>query len=178
MGATTTSRVLLTLVLGGTRSGKSRIAEGLAADLAGAPGRLTYIATAAVDPADADHTARITAHRVRRPASWTTVECPDPARLAAALADTPGPVLLDSLGTWVAGHPDLVIDGAELASALRARTDPTVVVSEEVGWSLHASTALGRRFVDAVGTVNQDVAAVADRVLLVVAGRVLELPPC
>lgn len=174
----TTTRAPLVLVLGGTRSGKSRIAEDLARDLGERHGRLTYVATAALDPADADHAARIAAHRDRRPASWTTVECPDPARLGGVLAGTDGPVLLDSLGTWVAGHPDLVVDGPALAEALRARTDPTVVVSEEVGWSLHAPTAVGRRFVDAVGALNQDVAAVADRVLLVVAGRVLELPPC
>lgn len=168
----------LVLVLGGTRSGKSRIAEDLVRGLAGPDGGTTYVATAALDPADVDHAARIATHRDRRPAAWTTIECPDPARLAALLADTGGPILLDSLGTWVAGHPDLAPDGGALAAALRTRTDPTVVVSEEVGWSLHAPTAVGRRFVDAVGTVNQDVAAVADRVLLVVAGRILELPPC
>ncbi|WP_421121908.1 bifunctional adenosylcobinamide kinase/adenosylcobinamide-phosphate guanylyltransferase [Aquihabitans daechungensis] len=162
-------------MLGGTRSGKSRVAEALAGDLVGT---VTYVATATVDPADADHTARIEAHRVRRPEAWTTVECPDPLLLPAVLADLPGPVLLDSLGTWVAGHPDLVIDAPGLAAALRARPHPTVVVSEEVGWSLHAPTEVGRRFVDAVGLLNQEVAAVADRVLLVVAGRILELPPC
>ena len=173
-----TIRAPLTLVLGGTRSGKSKVAEDLARDLAEAAGRLTYVATASVDPADGDHVARITAHRDRRPSSWATAECPDPHQLATVLAETDGPVLLDSLGTWVAGHPDLLVDGPALAAALRAREHPTVVVSEEVGWSLHAPTAVGRRFVDAVGALNQDVAAVADRVLLVVAGRVLELPPC
>lgn len=174
----TTTRAPLVLVLGGTRSGKSRRAERLAAELADEHGGLTYVATAAVDPSDADHAARIAAHRDRRPASWATVECADPARLVDELAAIDGPVLLDSLGTWVAGHADLAVDGPALAAALRARPHPTVVVSEEVGWSLHAPTPVGRRFVDAVGALNQDVAAVADRVLLVVAGRVLELPPC
>src|SRR5690349_17187756 len=110
----TTTRAPLVLVLGGTRSGKSRTAERLAADLAAPGGRLTYVATAALDPADADHSARIAAHRDRRPATWTTVECPDPAGLAGVLASTGGPVLLDSLGTWVAGHPDLTVDGPAL----------------------------------------------------------------
>jgi len=163
----------LTLVLGGTRSGKSAVAERLAARSGGA---VTYVATARVDPADADHVARIEGHRARRPAHWTAVEAPDPAGLADLLADLAGPVLLDSLGTWVAGHADLVVDPRPLADALRSRPWPTIVVSEEVGWSLHAPTAVGRRFVDAVGETNQAVAAVADTVLLVVAGRVLELP--
>lgn len=174
----TTTRAPLTLVVGGIRSGKSRAAEQLAADLAHGPVPLTYVATARLDPDDADHAARIHAHQDRRPGTWRTAECPDPAELAVLLAAIDGPVLLDSLGSWVAGHPDLQIDAAPLVSALRGRTHPTVVVSEEVGWSLHAPTEVGRRFVDAVGTLNQEVAAVADRVLLVVAGRVLELPPC
>ncbi|MEO6627989.1 MAG: bifunctional adenosylcobinamide kinase/adenosylcobinamide-phosphate guanylyltransferase [Aquihabitans sp.] len=163
----------LTLVLGGTRSGKSRVAE----DLAGRDGLpVTYLATAMVQPDDADHQERIATHRERRPSTWTTVECADPSHLAELTRTIAGPILIDSLGSWVAGHTDLVVDGPALASALRARQHPTIVVAEEVGWSLHAPTVIGRRFVDALGTLNQEVAAVADRVLLVVAGRVLELP--
>ncbi|MGN6693707.1 MAG: bifunctional adenosylcobinamide kinase/adenosylcobinamide-phosphate guanylyltransferase [Aquihabitans sp.] len=165
----------LTLVLGGTRSGKSRIAEDLAVRL-GAP--VTYLATAAVQPGDADHRARIAVHRDRRPATWTTVECPEPTELPALLTQAAAPVLLDSLGSWIAAHRDLDADGEALAAALRARRSPTIVVAEAVGWSLHAPTPVGRRLVDAVGTLNQQVAAVADRVLLVVAGRAIELPPC
>lgn len=164
----------LILVLGGTRSGKSAVAESLARQLGD---ELTYVATAIVRPDDADHQARIAAHRDRRPASWTTIECTDPAALPALLGSIEAPVLLDSLGTWVANHRDLRVDGAALADALRSRRFGTVVVSEEVGWSLHAPTAIGRSFVDAMGTLNQQIAAVADRALLVVAGRVLELPP-
>ena len=164
----------LTLVLGGTRSGKSAVAERLAEALGS---DVTYVATAVLDAGDADHVARIDAHRARRPATWSTVECLHPADLPTVLAQIDGPVLLDSVGTWVAGHADLVVDPAPLVAALEARTAPTVVVAEEVGWSLHAPTAIGRRFVDAVGLTNQAIASVADRVLLVIAGRVLELPP-
>lgn len=164
----------LTLILGGTRSGKSRIAEQLAAQ---AGPEIAYIATAMVQRDDAEHQARIAIHRERRPSTWETIECPTPGLLLELLSGLNGPVLLDSLGSWVASHPDLVVDAPTLTSALRFRTAPTIVVSEEVGWSLHASTPVGRRFVDEVGSLNQAVAAVADRVLLVVAGRVLELPP-
>jgi adenosyl cobinamide kinase/adenosyl cobinamide phosphate guanylyltransferase len=168
-----TPNPLVTLVLGGTRSGKSRVAEGL---VASAP-HVTYVATAAIDPADTDHAARIARHRERRPEGWVTVECPDAGLLAAVLAALDGWVLVDSLGRWVAAHDDgAEVDPTPLVEVLAGRTQPTVVVSEEVGLSLHAPTAVGRRFVDALGETNQAVAAVAGRVLLVVAGRALELP--
>jgi adenosylcobinamide kinase/adenosylcobinamide-phosphate guanylyltransferase len=85
-------------------------------------------------------------------------------------------VLVDSLGTWVAGHPDLAADIDGLIAVLTARGAATVVVSEEVGLSIHPGSDVGRRFVDAVGEANRRVADVATTVLLVVAGRVLALP--
>jgi adenosyl cobinamide kinase/adenosyl cobinamide phosphate guanylyltransferase len=120
---------------------------------------------------------RIAVHRRRRPPSWTTVEAG--IALVSALDVADGPVLVDSLGTWVAAHPDLAPDAAGLGDALRARArrgaGPTVLVSEEVGLGVHAPTEVGRRFADALGALNRTVADAADRVLLVVAGRVLPL---
>ena len=168
---------MIVLVLGGTRSGKSAVAESMAARLAGVGGDVTYVATARLDPSDADHAARVEAHRSRRPGGWTTVECSEPATLPGLLRGTPGVVLLDSLGTWVAGHHDLGADPGPLVDALRARAGTTVVVSEEVGLAPHAPTEVGRRFTDALGEVNRAVSAVADHALLVVAGRAIELPP-
>ena len=167
---------MIILVLGGTRSGKSVVAESMAARLAGPDGAVTYVATAQLDPTDADHAARIDAHRSRRPASWTTVECDRPADLPDLLRATDGVVLLDSLGTWVTGHPDLDPDAGPLVDALRARRGTNIVVSEEVGLAPHAPTELGRRFADALGQANQAVSAVADHALLVVAGRAITLP--
>jgi len=162
---------MITLVLGGTRSGKSEVAEGLAA---GSGGPVTYVATArAMDEADADMAARIAAHRARRPAAWTTVEAGED--LADVLRGLAGPVLVDSLGTWVAGHHDLDPAIAPLCTALREREGDTVVVSEEVGLGVHAPSEAGRRFADVLGMLNRAVAGIADRVLLVVAGRVLPL---
>lgn len=167
---------MIVLVLGGTRSGKSVVAESMAARLAGTDGDVTYVATAWLDPTDADHAARIEAHRARRPHRWSTVECGDPAELPGVLRAAADVVLLDSLGTWVTGHPDLRPDIGALVAALRDRSATTIVVSEEVGLAPHAPSELGRRFADALGAANQAVSAVADHALLVVAGRAVVLP--
>ncbi len=160
----------LTLVLGGARSGKSEWAERLASAL---PPPVTYVATAT--SSDPDFGARIRAHRRRRPAAWTTAEAG--ADLVGVLARLDGSVLVDSLGTWVAGRPDFAVDTPELCGLLQTRkaTASTVVVSEEVGLGVHPYTAAGGRFRDALGLLNQAVADIADDVLLVVAGRALRL---
>jgi adenosyl cobinamide kinase/adenosyl cobinamide phosphate guanylyltransferase len=158
----------ITLVLGGTRSGKSELAESRGA---GVGGRVTYVATGS--PSDADMAARIAAHRARRPTSWTTLEAG--ADLPNTLAAVDGTAVVDSLGTWVAAHPDLAPDAAGLCRALGGRAADTIVVSEEVGLGVHATTAAGRRFADALGELNRAIAELADEVLLVVAGRVLPL---
>ena len=164
----------LTLVLGGTRSGKSMVAERLVAELASMDGgTVTYVATASV--ADEEMERRVAAHRARRPTSWSTVELASSSELPAVLAHLDGSVLVDSLGTWVASAPELEVDGPALVHALQVRSGSTVVVSEEVGLAVHPATAVGRAFVDALGHLNQTVAATAERVLLVVAGRTLEL---
>lgn len=164
---------MLTLVLGGARSGKSAVAERLAA---AAPPPVTYVATARVE-GDDDLARRVAAHRARRPPSWRTLE---PAAwagdgLPALVRSLPGTVLVDALGSWVAGAPGFAVDAECLCEALRSRSGDTVVVSEEVGLGVHPATEAGRQFRDALGALNQAVAAVADRVLLVVAGRVLTL---
>lgn len=165
------SRPSVTLVLGGTRSGKSAVAERLAvqasADL------VTYVAPAPVH--DDEMAERVALHRARRPAEWDTVELQQPHELPSILRRIDGAVLLDSLGTWVASAPGMDVDAGALTAALRARPGPTVVVSEEVGLAVHPPTAAGRAFADALGSLNQAVAGIADRALLVVAGRVLEL---
>lgn len=163
---------MITLVLGGARSGKSEVAERWAASL---PEPVTYVATAVLGDDDADFAARVAVHRARRPASWQTIEAG--AGLVRTLSATDGTVLLESLGTWVAAAPDFAVDADALCAVLRSRSGDTVIVSEEVGLGVHPSSEAGRQFRDALGLVNQAVAGVADRAVLVVAGRVLELGP-
>lgn len=162
------------LVLGGARSGKSAEAERLVSRWADGA-TVTYVATARLDGDDPALADRVAAHRARRPSHWTTVDAGDD--LVAVLLATAGAVLLDSLGPWVAAAHPAAPDPAPLVAALATRPGDTVVVSDEVGLAVHPTTEAGRWFVDALGTVNQAVAAIAADVRLVVAGRVLSLPP-
>ena len=181
----------LTLVLGGARSGKSDLAERLVLGYAG-DGAAHYVATAVVDPADTDFAARVAGHRARRGERFRTVEAGDD--LAACVRALPAePALVDTLGTWLAspavtpcwagglhrtdGDGTAGLDGPldDLVAALTARTAPTVVVSDETGLGVHPEHDAGRHWRDALGIVNQRVAAVAGDVWLVVAGRVLPL---
>jgi adenosyl cobinamide kinase/adenosyl cobinamide phosphate guanylyltransferase len=165
---------MITLVLGGARSGKSALAERLVAQRALAFAQpVTYIATGIAH--DSDMAARIDAHRDRRPSSWRTIEVGEQLSLPAALLTAEGTVLLDALGTWMAAHHGFCVDSSALLNALRSRRGDTIVVSDEVGLGVHPSTEVGRSFRDALGDLNQAVASISDEVLLVVAGRVLPL---
>ncbi|BCB84030.1 bifunctional adenosylcobinamide kinase/adenosylcobinamide-phosphate guanylyltransferase [Phytohabitans suffuscus] len=158
------------LVLGGIRSGKSEFAESLVSK---AP-VVRYVATGTSNGDDPEWTARIEAHRERRPGSWVTEEVgPDPALLVELIAAA-GPsetLLVDDLGGWVtgrlpeAGRPDA------LADAVRGCRARLVVVSPEVGLSLVPTTKAGRAFADALGRANRAVAEASDAVALVVAGQ-------
>ena len=167
-----------TLVLGGARSGKSALAERL---LTAAPPPWTYIATATVHDGDDDMQARIDAHRARRGDAWRTLHAgPD---LAAALHQAgDAPVLIDCLTLWlttlILGEHDVALHTAQLLDAL-PRPAATVLVTSEVGLGIVPENALARRFRDAAGTLHQQLAARADRVLLVAAGLPLTLkePP-
>jgi adenosyl cobinamide kinase/adenosyl cobinamide phosphate guanylyltransferase len=164
---------LLTLVLGGVRSGKSRYAEGLL--VRHAPPWI-YVATA--HAFDEEMRVRIAAHRVRRNEGWRTVEAP--VDLAGAIAGEPErPVLVDCLTLWltnlVLGGHDIEAAIASLEVALGGRLAPTVLVSNEVGLGIVPETPLGRSFRDQAGVLNQRVAARADRVVFMIAGLPMTL---
>lgn len=172
-----TARPRCALVMGGARSGKSEIAERLIAAWAD-HSPITYVATAlleANDPALAERVARHEARRLASPAIWTVVDAG--ADLAVTLAACTGPVLLDSLGPWVATYAEstAAFDDAlsAVVEAIARRHGDTVVVSDEVGMSIHAPSEIGRWFVDAVGTANAAIARVTDPVWLCVAGRIV-----
>jgi adenosylcobinamide kinase / adenosylcobinamide-phosphate guanylyltransferase len=165
----------VSLVLGGARSGKSDYAEGL---VEGAAVGGTYCATA--EAGDAEMVRRIAAHRARRGPFWRTVEetlALAPVIAAEALPERP--LLIDCLTLWLSNlmlADRSVEDEAEaLCAALRLAAGPVVLVANEVGMGLVPETPLGRRFRDAAGRLNQQVAALADRVVFVAAGLPLIL---
>jgi adenosylcobinamide kinase/adenosylcobinamide-phosphate guanylyltransferase len=161
---------MITLVLGGARSGKSEYAESVAAAI-GRP--VTFVATGvATDP---DMAARIDRHRRRRPSGWTTVEAS--ADLPGVLGGLDGTVLVDSLGTWVARAPGFAVDAGALCTALAERRGRTIVVSEETGLGVHPATEAGRNFRDVLGELNCAVSRIAAEAVLVVAGRPVVLGP-
>ncbi len=167
------------LVLGGSRSGKSRFAE----SVLGAAKEVEYVATATRRAADAEWAERIRQHQQRRPRSWRTVET---TAVAEHLAQ-PGPaVLVDSVTSWLAAAMDECGYWEEelsdvAAKGLAARIDrlceawlvtsrAAVLVSDEVGSGVVPPTVAGRRFRDQLGLVNQRLAAASDEVHLVTAG--------
>ena len=175
----------VTLVLGGVRSGKSRYAQAEAARF----DRVTFIATAR--PSDAEMRRKIAAHRRDRPACWKTVESPtDLDRVIGREGRACDLLLIDCLTTYCGGlvsrprskstqsrapaqrqHIEAVVE------AIRSTPAGVIVVSNEVGSGVVPSFKSGRAFRDLLGEMNQRVACVADRVVLLVAGLPVVLKP-
>jgi adenosyl cobinamide kinase/adenosyl cobinamide phosphate guanylyltransferase len=164
---------VLTLVLGGARSGKSRYAESLIAVL---PPPWAYVATA--EAGDHEMAVRIRAHRSRRGPSWRTIEAPRDLTAAFAACERM-PVLVDCLTLWLSNlmlaDADVNAEVGRLEEALAATVAPVVLVANEVGSGIVPDHALGRKFRDLQGLLNQRIAARADRVVLMVAGLPLAL---
>jgi len=185
---------MIVLITGPVRSGKSARAAHVAHEL-GQP--VTYVATARIDSADAEMVDRVARHRAVR-GDMPVVELwqpgvPDlPAVIVAAPAQTT--LLVDSLGTWIAGHlldlervvgydPLGALDTLEritapLTGCLQAMQPNLVIVAEEAGWGIVPPSALARIFRDHLGRLVQHIALRADRVELVVAGYAIDLKRC
>ena len=164
----------LTLVLGGTRSGKSAYAESLF-EGAATP---AYLATGTAG--DGEMSERIARHKERRGERWKTIE--EPIGLAAALlreSRPEQPILVDCLTLWLGNLMGSDRDVGQLFDALISilprLKGPVVMVSNEVGWGIVPDNALARRFRDHAGELHQRVAAVADSVVLVTAGLPITL---
>ncbi len=167
----------LTLLLGGVRSGKSRLAVRMA-DAWG--GRVAVIATG--EPRDEEMAERIRRHRAERPPAWAVVE--EPVDLEGALTRIPDGalVLVDCLTLWVSNLMERSLSDSEIeeragkATSLAAtRESPSIAVTNEVGSGIVPADDLARRFADVLGRVNAIWAQEAERVLLVAAGRVVPL---
>ena len=159
-------------IVGGARSGKSRFAiERFSPD-----DRAVFVATA--EARDEEMAKRIARHRAERPSRWSTLE--EPIELVSRLRDLDegyDVVIVDCLTLWVSNlllrgeRDDAILERADaLAGLIRNRRSSITVVSNEVGEGVHPETAAGLRFRDALGRVNQQVAAACETVVLMVAG--------
>jgi adenosylcobinamide kinase / adenosylcobinamide-phosphate guanylyltransferase len=172
-----------TLVLGGIKSGKSRWAEAAITESLGPVEPVRYLATGSVTDSDPAWLRRIALHRDRRPQHWSTVESYD---IATQLRQPPAaPTLVDDVCGWLTaaldrrgwedGSVSAEID--EMLAAVASFSPPLVLVSHEVGLTIVSATASGRRFTDELGALNQRLAALCDRVVLMVAGQPLQIKP-
>ena len=163
----------LTLVLGGARSGKSSHAERLIVQT-----RPPWVYIATAEAGDGEMRERIAHHRARRGDDWQTQEVP--FELAGAIAKLQGEAaLIDCLTLWLSNvllaERDVEAESERLIAALKAAPIPIVAVSNEVGLGIVPDTQLGRVFRDGQGRLNQQIAAIADRVILMTAGLPLVL---
>ena len=168
----------ISLVLGGVRSGKSRYALQLAV----AAERVTFLATAERRE-DEEMQRKIERHQAERPSHWITIE--EPLHLAAVIGSVKDCdlFLIDCLTLFAGKLLDAYGDDTaaitrnvdQLCTALASSPFSIVLVSNEVGSGVVPAFEAGRRYRDLLGEINQRVAAIADRVVLMVAGLPLAL---
>ena len=169
---------MLTVLLGGARSGKSALAVEMAI---GGNGAVTYLATSPMIAGDDDLSQRIARHRAERPSKWVTIE--EELDLADAIARVSTPVIIvDCLTTWAGNMlhhgrgEQAMLDASDVAiAAVSDRGLVAIVVSNEVGMGIVPVNELARVYRDALGRVNQRWVAASDHALLMVAGRALPL---
>jgi adenosylcobinamide kinase/adenosylcobinamide-phosphate guanylyltransferase len=175
------SRILV-VVLGGTRSGKSRFGRERAMSVANG-GPVAYIATAVSGDPELDD--RIRRHRADRPADWLTIEAGDDLAAAIRGVTAGTTILVDGLTLWAslaladdASRLDAVLEGpfAEVMHAIEEQDAPIVVVSDEIGLGLVPLDPLGRAFRDLLGIAHQRLVARSDEAWFMVAGRAIALP--
>lgn len=168
---------MLQLILGGARSGKSRLAEKLATDSAL---EVTYIATS--QPLDGEMNQRIAHHRQRRPSHWGLIEEPlELARVLQQAAGTGHCLLVDCLTLWLTNllmledEQRLALEREALLQCVATLPGEVIFVSNETGMGVVPLGELTRRYVDEAGWLHQALAERCQRVVLTVAGLPLTL---
>ncbi len=167
----------LILVTGPARSGKSEWAEQLATQTGKS---VIYIATAQIDPNDAEWQARIQLHQQRRSPTWQTQHVPIDLASAVQQAPQASCVLIDSLGSWLANCLEQEEEqwqetAHHLLQALTQSASSLIVVAEETGWGVVPAYPIGRTFRDRLGAITRDIGAISHTVYLVTAGYALNL---
>lgn len=160
------------LVTGAARSGKSEWAEELARR---SRKRVTYIATAQMDPTDPEWQQRIQRHQQRRPADWITQWVPEQLSAAIQPITREDCFLVDSLGTWLANLMELdeqiwQDQATNLLQQLEHTAGMVILVAEETGWGVVPAYPSGRLFRDRLGQLIRWIGAIAETVYLVTGG--------
>jgi adenosylcobinamide kinase/adenosylcobinamide-phosphate guanylyltransferase len=167
---------MLIVLLGGARSGKSALAQRIAAAHA-----QPVVVVATAEARDGDMADRIARHRADRPVGWATVEEPLDVTGALSGIDPASCVILDDLTVWVSNMMERSDEPAVLQAATAAavaaarRPGLTLAVSNETGLGVVPVSALGRQYRDVLGRVNSTWVAAADESYLLVAGSLLAL---
>lgn len=168
----------LILVTGGTRSGKSSFAQGLAA---GTSGRKAFVATA--EPLDQEMKDRIARHKNDRPPGWDTLEEPVHLEQAVKKCMSYDVVLIDCLTLWISNlmvkntvpEKTILQQIDALLTACKALPSTVIMVTNELGMGIVPANRLSRHYRDLVGTANQQIAGEADEVYFLVSGMPLKL---
>ena len=160
-------------ITGGTKSGKSEFAEYIARKSK----KITYIALSELRSDDKTWEKKILIHRNRRPKEWNIIETNN---LINALQRVQGPILIDSIGGFI--MESININDSEwdqkiglLLDILKDRKKTTLIVGEQVGWSLVSEYKIGNRYIERLGEIQQKITKISDENWLTINGRAIKL---
>ena len=160
-------------VTGGTKSGKSEFAEHLAKKTK----NLTYIALSESNSSDKEWQKKINSHQKRRPKEWKLIET---TNLLSILKEENGPLLIDSIGGFVMEsineqEKEWLTKMLLLISHLKMRKSTTIIVGEQVGWSLVSEYKIGNTYIERIGDLQKNLTKISKDNWLAINGRAIKI---
>ena len=160
-------------ITGGTRSGKSEFAEYIAKKCE----NLTYIALSEKRPNDKNWQEKVRKHRNRRPKGWELIET---TNLLSILKKYPGPILIDSIGGFIMENIEIEQDEwieklDSLIDYLKKRKSLTLIVGEQVGWSLVSEYKIGNRYIERIGELQKMITRISHENWIAINGRAMKI---
>ncbi len=160
-------------ITGGTKSGKSEFAEHLAKKIK----NLSYVALLENDREDKNLQEKINLHRKRRPKDWILIETTD---LLNTLRVEKGPLLIDSIGGFVLECIDREYEEwlkrvHSLIILLKERKSLTIIVGEQVGWSLVSEYKIGNTYIERIGELQKKITKISNDNWLAINGRAIKI---
>ena len=160
-------------ITGGTKSGKSEFAEHLAKKVK----KLTYIALSEKNIEDDIWQKKIKLHQKRRPKDWKLIETTD---LLSTLSEEDGSLLVDSIGGFVMEsidrqHEEWLEKMQSLISLLKIRKNLTLIVGEQVGWSLVSEYKIGNIYIERIGELQKRITKISKENWLAINGRAIKI---